>query len=168
MKNKSIGKSRRNLLKSIAAGSGVIVAGKSLPENWTKPVVDSVMLPAHAITSQLTYSCEITGLTSLFIDSIAIPGPVFYIIENTGTGPLTGGFPQITPNDGTIGGNISFIPALVMLPDPFLPGDIITLQISNIDVTACNPSGAGSITFDYTSNETSCILVVPVTCDIIG
>jgi hypothetical protein len=44
--------SRRKLLKSIAAGSGAIVAGKSLPESWSKPVVDSVMLPAHAQTTQ--------------------------------------------------------------------------------------------------------------------
>lgn len=44
-------KSRRKLLKSIAAGSGAVIAGKSLPESWSKPVVDSVMLPAHAQTS---------------------------------------------------------------------------------------------------------------------
>ena len=37
--------SRRKLLKSIAAGSSAVIAGKSLPESWTKPVVDSVMLP---------------------------------------------------------------------------------------------------------------------------
>lgn len=43
--------SRRKLLKSIAAGSGAIVAGKSLPESWSRPVVDSVMLPVHAQTS---------------------------------------------------------------------------------------------------------------------
>lgn len=43
--------SRRKLLKSITAGSGAIVAGKSLPESWSRPVVDSVMLPAHAQTS---------------------------------------------------------------------------------------------------------------------
>lgn len=43
--------SRRKLLKSLAAGSGAIVAGKSLPESWSRPVVDSVMLPAHAETS---------------------------------------------------------------------------------------------------------------------
>ncbi|MCK5359584.1 MAG: hypothetical protein KAJ95_03110 [Gammaproteobacteria bacterium] len=43
--------SRRKLLKSLAAGSGAIVAGKSLPESWSRPVVDSVMLPAHAQTS---------------------------------------------------------------------------------------------------------------------
>lgn len=45
--------SRRKLLKSIAAGSGAVITGKSLPENWTKPVVDSVILPSHAETSPL-------------------------------------------------------------------------------------------------------------------
>lgn len=55
--NKSSG-SRRKLLKSIAAGSGAIVAGKSLPETWHRPVVDSVMLPAHAETSPETITCE--------------------------------------------------------------------------------------------------------------
>lgn len=38
--------SRRQALKAITAISGGIVATK-----WTKPVVDSVMLPAHAKTS---------------------------------------------------------------------------------------------------------------------
>jgi hypothetical protein len=49
-------KSRRKLLKSIAAGSGAIVAGKSLPESWSRPVVDSVLLPAHAQTSATIFS----------------------------------------------------------------------------------------------------------------
>jgi len=51
MTDKRSSESRRKLLKSIAAGSGAIVAGKSLPESWSRPVVDSVMLPAHAQTS---------------------------------------------------------------------------------------------------------------------
>ena len=42
---------RRKLLKTIAAGSGLIAAGKSLPDSWSRPVVDSIMLPAHAQTS---------------------------------------------------------------------------------------------------------------------
>ena len=46
--------SRRKLLKSIAAGSGAVVAGKSLPESWSKPFVDSVVLPAHATTTDAT------------------------------------------------------------------------------------------------------------------
>ena len=41
----------RKLLKFIIAGSGAVVAGKTLPESWAKPIVDSVTLPAHAVTS---------------------------------------------------------------------------------------------------------------------
>lgn len=48
--------SRRKLLKSIATGSGAIIAGKNLPESWSRPVVDSVLLPAHAQTSARTFS----------------------------------------------------------------------------------------------------------------
>lgn len=55
MKDKNSSESRRKLLKSIALGSGAVVAGKSLPESWSRPVVDSVMLPAHAQTSGLIY-----------------------------------------------------------------------------------------------------------------
>ena len=54
MTDKKSSVSRRKLLKSIAAGSGAIVTGKSLPESWSRPVVDSVMLPAHAQTSPAT------------------------------------------------------------------------------------------------------------------
>jgi hypothetical protein len=46
-------KARRKLLKGMAAGGGAVIAGKSLPDNWGRPVVDSVMLPAHAQTSLL-------------------------------------------------------------------------------------------------------------------
>ena len=48
--------SRRKLLKSIAAGSGAVVAGKSLPESWSKPVIDTVVLPSHASTTDDTDS----------------------------------------------------------------------------------------------------------------
>ena len=43
--------SRRKLLKTAAASSGLAVAATALPANWTKPVVDSILLPAHAQTS---------------------------------------------------------------------------------------------------------------------
>lgn len=48
--NKTL-KNRRKLLKTVAAGGGAIIAGKTLPEKWGRPVVDSVLLPAHAQTS---------------------------------------------------------------------------------------------------------------------
>ena len=52
-------KSRRKLLKSIALGGGAIAVGKTLPQSWTRPVVESVMLPAHAqasVPSVLSFS----------------------------------------------------------------------------------------------------------------
>ena len=54
MTDKKSNDSRRKLLKSIAAGSGAVVAGKALPESWSKPIVDSVVLPAHAETTDDT------------------------------------------------------------------------------------------------------------------
>ena len=45
---------RRRLLKAIAAGGGAVIAGRSLPETWSRPVVDSLALPAHAQTSPLS------------------------------------------------------------------------------------------------------------------
>jgi len=48
MKEKKLSLSRRNLMKSIAASSSVVIAGESLPDKWAKPIVDSVILPAHA------------------------------------------------------------------------------------------------------------------------
>ena len=72
---------RRKLLKSIAAGSGAVIAGKSLPESWSKPVVDSVMLPVHAQTSPCTpclvaaLYCEGSTGTGITVD-VAIDGTV--------------------------------------------------------------------------------------------
>ena len=71
MTDKKSSEKRRKLLKSIAAGSGAIVAGKSLPDSWSKPVVDSVILPAHAQTSPAAPPAPpappVSGLTGIFI-----------------------------------------------------------------------------------------------------
>lgn len=53
---------RRKLLKTIAAGTGAVAAGKSLPENWSRPVVDAVVLPGHAQTSSRVYAANLTVL----------------------------------------------------------------------------------------------------------
>jgi len=42
---------RRKLLKSALLGGGAAVAMYSAPERWTRPVIESVSLPAHAQTS---------------------------------------------------------------------------------------------------------------------
>lgn len=52
---------RRDVLKKAAAVGGVAVVAKAAPGSWTKPVVDSVLLPAHAQTSAPAALGKITG-----------------------------------------------------------------------------------------------------------
>ena len=55
--NSNVSKSnaaRRRILKTLLAGGGVIAGAKALPEKWAKPVVESVVLPAHAQGSPVT------------------------------------------------------------------------------------------------------------------
>ena len=42
---------RRKVLKNAVVASGAVIAAKTVPSNWSKPVVDAVLLPAHAQTS---------------------------------------------------------------------------------------------------------------------
>ena len=42
-------KQKRNVLKGIIASGGILSADKMVKDQWTKPVIDSVMLPAHAV-----------------------------------------------------------------------------------------------------------------------
>lgn len=44
--------SRRKLIKSLGISSGVVATSALIPKTWTKPIVESVVLPAHAQTSQ--------------------------------------------------------------------------------------------------------------------
>jgi len=95
MSNKKSNDNRRRLLKSIAAGSGAVVAGKSLPESWSKPAINSILLPAHAQLTDDTGSlpgeettpapapcseCAIISGRSIACGSRA-PADVFYEIE---------------------------------------------------------------------------------------
>lgn len=58
---------RRRLLKNLASGAGAATVAQSLPEDWTRPVVDSVLLPAHATaTGGITLAAQITYSDSSF------------------------------------------------------------------------------------------------------
>ena len=59
MTDKKSNDSRRKLLKSLAAGSGAVLAGKSLPDSWNKPVVNSLVLPVHAQMTTEDTRCSI-------------------------------------------------------------------------------------------------------------
>lgn len=98
--------SRRKLLRSIAAGSGAVAVatGKAMPESWTKPVIDSVLLPAHAQTSvprsgptRATFSQTLSSgeLCPVLGTGTPVPDPAPFLFDWA-----TGGF---TPaGDGTL------------------------------------------------------------------
>ena len=42
---------KRKLIKSAILGTGVVGSASAMPSKWTKPVIDSVILPSHAETT---------------------------------------------------------------------------------------------------------------------
>ncbi len=46
--------SRRRLLKALAVSGSALAGVKVLPDAWVKPVVESVVVPAHAQASPPT------------------------------------------------------------------------------------------------------------------
>lgn len=53
--------SRRRLLKTLAVSCGAIGTAAVLPETWTKPVVDAVVVPLHAQTSPVLNPSALAG-----------------------------------------------------------------------------------------------------------
>jgi len=44
---------RRQLLKSATAGTSAVILGNLMPERWMKPIVNAVVLPTHASTTEI-------------------------------------------------------------------------------------------------------------------
>ena len=44
---------RRDTLRRMLVGGGVVTAGSMMPDNWTKTAVQTIVLPAHAQTSMV-------------------------------------------------------------------------------------------------------------------
>ena len=57
---------RRKLLKTLAGTGGVVAAGALLPEKWTQPVVDRILVPAHA---------QATGITGTYSETLGYDIP---------------------------------------------------------------------------------------------
>jgi hypothetical protein len=111
MTDKNSSARRRKLLKTIAAGSGAVIAGKNLPDNWVRPVVDSVTLPAHAQTSTRTFFLinTITHMDNQLLDvtpeeliAQSEQGPLNWLVKTAEAQPPTQVFCiQVTGNDYT-------------------------------------------------------------------
>lgn len=171
--------SRRKLLKSIAAGSGAVVAGKSLPESWSKPIIDSVVLPVHAETTDSSGSsggentCCLTDGTycdsiyfnsgSAFLRDTAVPTPMITIfIEVTAEGPISINVYLGLGHEYTGGENVgctgdTFSQDLVLMNDEaFAAAEIITEipQAPSVSITGEVKCGVNTISGTITVGTT--------------
>ncbi len=46
--NEASSETRRKAMKRVLVGSGVVATSKVVPDSWSQPVIDSVVLPTHA------------------------------------------------------------------------------------------------------------------------
>jgi len=56
---------RRKIVKRILAGGSTVLGTYALPDKWTKPLVQSVVLPAHAGMSVVPTTTTTTTTTPL-------------------------------------------------------------------------------------------------------
>ena len=185
MTEKKSSESRRKLLKSIAAGGGAIVAGKSLPDKWTAPVVDSVLLPAHAQTSPTptTTAAPITTNYYCYIDaggwgySVAVTGDAITFTGHdgalrfepvdvpkfvfTGSGSTAGGSPVVI----SVSTNTAANPNCVTGGSFLNPRNVtINLDGNGVPVSMVWPTGDDLIPWDLTPSATPCALPAIATC----
>jgi hypothetical protein len=107
---------RRRAVKKIVGGMGVIAGMHALPDQWARPLVDAVVLPAHGATSplhSLSDPCQLkllagdqsTATVTVQVTGFVIPPTGGLTVDITATpvggagGPL--GFQVITAPDGT-------------------------------------------------------------------
>ncbi len=78
---------RRKTIKKLVIGAGALAGYSMLPEQWTKPVIEQIILPAHAQTSGLTLINPLTltllsGSQASAIVSVRVAGAVFPARQN--------------------------------------------------------------------------------------
>jgi len=105
-------RSRRSALKKLAIGAGLLTGYQVLPKQWTKPLIEQVVLPAHAQTSSvsasLTDPCESVTLVSgnqssttviINVEGYVSPATANVTINIEAT--ITGGTGETTTNSTT-------------------------------------------------------------------
>ncbi len=94
---------RRNAMRKIAVGMGVLATYSILPDQWTKPIIGQVVLPAHAATSGstlndpcsvvLTAGTQATGTVTILVTGFVTPPtanvPIAIVATATGGASLS-------------------------------------------------------------------------------
>ena len=105
----------------IATG-GTVMTAKGLPDSWTKPIVNSVLLPAHALTSADTDSLPVAFSAPGGSTFTVGEGVTTINVEMSGGGGGSGGSYAGT---GGAGGDGELIRSTITV----VPGDVLTITV---------------------------------------
>lgn len=97
-------RARRRLLKALAAGGGAVAATQVVPARWVKPVVDTVVVPAHAQATGPSMTVQLSliqdAVDDAGSDTFNAPGAFvadFGLIANSDDLDVTGQATLINP-----------------------------------------------------------------------
>ena len=151
---------RRKLIKSLAAGS---IVGVSLPEKWSQPIINSVLLPAHAQTT--TGGPQFAGIILNGIVSTEPPTRTntgdlidFFVSPAYALDDLDGSCVQLSSPSGTLFSNDTLKYEIIM-------GG--TLYSGSTTVSGNFYSGTlgdGSISFKHVRNKDNSSVVDAIFC----
>jgi len=126
---------RRKLLQSLAAG-GAVVTVKTVPEKWTRPLLETTTLPAHAeMTTQpvsCSLTCEVGGFDSTQSFNLGFTSP---LQGNGASGIVFSGATLNPPQTWTISG----LEATVSSPAP------VSLAINASGAVSLNSAGITTV-----------------------
>ncbi len=166
MKQKGIHLKRRSLLKKVAVSGAVTGVAASMPNEWIKPVVDAVIIPAHAM-------CSADCSMSFTIDARDIPvacsgtsfPPIVLNGSIAGCGPAT-----IESLSSSLPGSASYT-ASISKGSKVSPGDTFTITVlayPSSSPFACTAVEPGNITIDYSCDDTATAPASSATIDVLG
>lgn len=137
--NEKRARSRRLVLRSIVSSGAAATAARSLPDNWTRPVTDSVIMPAHAqVSPTAALACEVQSLSI---------EPQVDTADADGSGPIYDpGAPPVS------GGSSTSITRLYDLDDSGFDEDAPAISIGLGGVSAMlDPAATGDVTLNLTA-----------------
>lgn len=156
MKNKSKilvkQQTRRSAIKRLMFGTAATATMVSMPKEWAKPLVDVVLLPAHAATSpDPVYELSVINVAAN--PSQACSGNIYPPIDVTGVFTLVGcSAANIVSIAASLPGGAT-LDSSIVAGGRVSNGTALTLKISNYPSTsafACMPPDeASSVTIEY-------------------
>lgn len=141
--NQSSSQARRRLLKALGTGGGILAAGAAAPDKWGKPVVDAVLLPAHAVTSEQT---EPSPSLNDFVRCCFTYSPMMNTLKEASAQLLSDGITVMASLAGT--------PCSITLADVVTSGGGLAEWTSGMggNITGTCTSTPSSITVTFTAN----------------